>query len=119
MLFRSGKIKMENGLELEYKCINEEMDKEDKEYIENKIGNLILPIEFINKDYKDILKKDKVEDRILSGKESAYLSKELAAIKTDIEGILPENLDELKCEVDKESYKKEMIRLEMKSIINL
>ena len=54
---------------------------------------------------------------LVSGKESAFLSKELATIKTDIEEIQSMKLDDFIINIDKDKYNKAMNNLEMKSLI--
>ena len=54
---------------------------------------------------------------LVNGKESAFLSKELATIKTDIEEIQSMNLEDFIINIDKNKYNEIMNDLEMKSLI--
>lgn len=50
-------------------------------------------------------------------KESAFMSKELATIKTDIESIAQVNLDDIKLNIDYTELKNRLLDLEIKTLI--
>lgn len=54
---------------------------------------------------------------LVNGKESAFLSKELATIKTDIEEVQSMNLNDFVLNINKNKYNEVMNNLEMKSLI--
>lgn len=54
---------------------------------------------------------------LLAGKESAFLSKKLATIKTDIDSVQQLTLDDVKLNIDEELLKSRLLDLEMKSLI--
>lgn len=54
---------------------------------------------------------------LLAGKESAFLSKRLATIKTDIESVQALTLDDIKLNIDEELLKSRLLDLEIKSLI--
>ncbi|MGC4377102.1 5'-3' exonuclease H3TH domain-containing protein [Fictibacillus sp. Mic-4] len=65
-------------------------------------------IEELDQKYKRYLKK------LISGKEMAFLSKELCEIYNDVPTITQLNLDECKLNLDKEQMKQEFLKLEIK-----
>ena len=118
-LLKDGVITLSSGDELEYNCIFGEITEEqlgNQEFLKSKLGNLRFPIEIKTNGGLDLLKQYEVINIKLSAKESAFLSKELATIKTDIE-ISDINLDDLKVSINKEKYNEKMMELEMKSLI--
>ena len=119
-LLKEGTIVLSNTEKLSYKCISDDLTDEQKdlqEVVKAKLGELRFPIEITSPNGLELLKANDVLGVELSAKESAFLSKELATIKTDIEDI--QNLDvyALILNIDKEKYTEKMLELEMKSLI--
>ena len=63
------------------------------------------------------LKNEEVFGIQLCAKESAFMSKELATIKTDIESIAQVNLDDIKLNIDYTELKNRLLDLEIKTLI--
>ena len=119
-LLKDGEITLETGEKIAYNCIFGELTEEQvsrQDVYREKLGDLRFPID-VNKDEDfELLKSGVVSNVSLSAKESAFLSKDLAAIKTDIEEIHNMNLEELALNIDKAKYNEKMLELEMKSLI--
>ena len=63
------------------------------------------------------VKNEEVFGIQLCAKESAFMSKELATIKTDIESIAQVNLDDIKLNIDYTELKNRLLDLEIKTLI--
>ena len=119
-LLKDGIITLSSGDEIEYNCIFREITEEqlnNQEFFNSKLGNLRFPIEIKTDGGLDLLKEHDVVSIKLSAKESAFLSKELATIKTDIEDVNNINLEDLRVNINKQKYNEKMMELEMKSLI--
>lgn len=119
-LLKEGTIALSNGDKLSYKTISGDLTEEQlaaQEIIKEKLGEIRFPIEITTANGLELLKENDVYGVELSAKESAFLSKELATIKTDIEEIQSVCIDDLVLNIDKEKYNEKMLELEMKSLI--
>ena len=119
-LLKDGEITLETGEKIAYNCIVGEPTEEQvsrQEVYREKLGSLRFPIDVKKDGDFELLKSGVVKNVNLSAKESAFLSKDLAAIKTDIEEIQNMQLDELILNIDKDKYNEKMLELEMKSLI--
>ncbi len=117
-LLKEGTIGLDNGETLSYKCIKEAVtdeEKETQELIESKFGKTRFPIAITTKDGLNKLREHDVYAVDYSAKESAFISKELATIKTDI--ALECSLEDLKLNLNREELKKRLLELEIKSLI--
>lgn len=118
-LLKEGSIILASGDKLLYKCISGELSDEMKlnmEIIKEKIGETRFPIEIITEGGVDKLQLEDVLGVELSAKESAFMSKELATIKTDIPQILNLKLEDLKLNIDKNELNTRLLDLEIKSL---
>lgn len=95
-----------------------------KEY--DTIENIYLEIEGINdKEQKELARFFKEElgisrnpiKKLLEGRESAFLSKKLATIKTDIPSIQNLNLDDLILDINEDLLKQRLLKLDIKSLL--
>ena len=119
-LLKDGVITLSTGDEITYKCISGELTEEQKanqDIFESKLGNLRFPIEITSKDGFDLLVNNDVTDIKLSAKECAFMSKDLATIKTDIPEVDTISLDSLAVNINKDRYNEKMSELEMKSLL--
>jgi len=119
-LLKDGTITLSSGDKISYKCISGDLTDEQlaaQEVIKEKLGQLRFPIEITTDNGLNLLKDNDVYGVELSAKESAFLSKELATIKTDIEEIQSININDLVININKEKYTEKMLELEMKSLI--
>lgn len=119
-LLKDGTITLSSGDKISYKCISGDLTDEQlaaQEVIKEKLGQLRFPIEITTDNGLNLLKDNDVYGVELSAKESAFLSKELATIKTDIEEIQSININDLVLNINKEKYTEKMLELEMKSLI--
>ena len=119
-LLKDGVITLSTGDEITYKCISGELTEEQKanqDIFESKLGNLRFPIEITSKDGFDLLVNNDVTDIKLSAKECAFMSKDLATIKTDIPEVDNISLDSLAVNINKDRYNEKMSELEMKSLL--
>lgn len=119
-LLKDGVITLSTGDEITYKCISGELTEEQKanqDIFESKLGNLRFPIEITSKDGFDLLINNDVTDIKLSAKECAFMSKDLATIKTDIPEVDNISLDSLAVNINKDRYNEKMSELEMKSLL--
>lgn len=117
-LLKEGTIGLSNGETLTYNCTKAPVTSEEKsiqEFLESKLGNLRFPIEITTEGGIEKLKENEVYAVDLCAKESAFVSKELATIKTDIP--LECDLDSIKLDIDREELKKRLLELEIKSLI--
>lgn len=119
-LLKDGVITLSSGDEIEYNCIFGDLTEEqisNQELFKSKLNNLRFPIELKTEGGLGLLKDNDVVNVKLSAKESAFLSKELATIKTDILEVQDINIDDLLVNINKDKYNEKMIELEMKSLI--
>ena len=119
-LLKDGEITLETGEKISYNCIFGELTEEQKlrqDVYREKLGNLRFPIDVVKDEDFELLKSGNIKSINLSAKESAFLSKELATIKTDIEEVESLNLDDLRVNIDKTKYNEKMLELEMKSLV--
>lgn len=119
-LLKDGVITLSSGDKIEYNCIFGDLTEEqisNQELFKSKLNNLRFPIELKTEGGLGLLKDNDVVNVKLSAKESAFLSKELATIKTDILEVQDINIDDLLVNINKDKYNEKMIELEMKSLI--
>lgn len=119
-LLKEGSITLNNGETIAYNCIFGELTQEQidrQEIFKSKMNNLRFPIDVLKDEDFELFKENDIVDIKLSAKESAFLSKELATIKTDISEVQDIKLDDLIVNIDKEKYNQKMLELEMKSLI--
>ena len=119
-LLKEGTITLSNGDTIPYNCIFGELTEEQnsrQEIFKSKMNNLRFPIDVINEEDFKLFEENDVVEVKLSAKESAFISKELATIKTDISEVQDIKLDDLLVNIDKEKYNQKMLELEMKSLI--
>lgn len=117
-LLKEGCIGLDNGETINYNTINRPLNEEDKEiqkFLESKLGKLKFPIEITSEDGLEKLKEHEVYAVDYCAKESAYISRELATIKTDLP--LDASLEDLKVNIDRDELKKRLLELEIKSLI--
>ena len=119
-LLKESTIYLASGDKLSYKCLSGDLTEEQidvQEIVKSKIGELIFPIEITSENGISLLQNEEVLGIEMSAKESAFLSKELATIKTDIEEVQNMTLNEFVLNIDKDKYKTKMLELEMKSLV--
>lgn len=119
-LLKEGTITLSNGDTISYNCIFGELTEEQRsrqEIFKSKINNLRFPIDVLKEEDFKLFKENDVVEVKLSAKESAFISKDLATIKTDISEVQNIKLDDLLVNIDKEKYNQKMLELEMKSLI--
>lgn len=119
-LLKEGTIHLASGDKLSYKCLSGDLTEEQidvQEIVKSKIGELRFPIEITSENGISLLQNEEVLGIEMSAKESAFLSKELATIKTDIEEVQNMTLNEFVLNIDKDKYKTKMLELEMKSLV--
>lgn len=117
-LLKEGTIGLDNSETLSYKCIKEAITDEEKEtqkLVEEKFGKLKFPIAITSEDGLSKLREHDIYAIDISAKESAFMSKELATIKTDIE--IDNTLEDLVLNIDKDELKKRLLELEIKTLI--
>ena len=115
-----GVIALGNGDKINYNAIFDEVTEEDtilQPLFEEKLGKLKFPIRLSNAEDIEKLKNEEVFGIQLCAKESAFISKELATIKTDIESIAQVNLDDIKLNIDYTELKNRLLDLEIKTLI--
>ena len=115
-----GVIALGNGDKINYNAIFDEVTEEDttlQPLFEEKLGKLKFPIRLSNAEDIEKLKNEEVFGIQLCAKESAFMSKELATIKTDIESIAQVNLDDIKLNIDYTELKNRLLDLEIKTLI--
>lgn len=115
-----GVIALGNGDKINYNAIFDEITEEDttlQPLFEEKLGKLKFPIRLSNAEDIEKLKNEEVFGIQLCAKESAFISKELATIKTDIESIAQVNLDDIKLNIDYTELKNRLLDLEIKTLI--
>ena len=119
-MLADGVIALGNGDKINYNAIFDEVTEEDttlQPLFEEKLGKLKFPIRLSNAEYIEKLKNEEVFGIQLCAKESAFMSKELATIKTDIESIAQVNLDDIKLNIDYTELKNRLLDLEIKTLI--
>lgn len=119
-MLADGVIALGNGYKINYNAIFDEVTEEDttlQPLFEEKLGKLKFPIRLSNAEDIEKLKNEEVFGVQLCAKESAFMSKELATIKTDIESIAKVNLDDIKLNIDYTELKNRLLDLEIKTLI--
>lgn len=119
-MLADGVIALGNGDKINYNAIFDEVTEEDttlQPLFEEKLGKLKFPIRLSNAEDIEKLKNEEVFGIQLCAKESAFMSKELAIIKTDIESIAQVNLDDIKLNIDYTELKNRLLDLEIKTLI--
>lgn len=119
-MLADGVIALGNGDKINYNAIFDEVTEEDttlQPLFEEKLGKLKFPIRLSNAEDIEKLKNEEVFGVQLCAKESAFMSKELATIKTDIESIDQVNLDDIKLNIDYTELKNKLLDLEIKTLI--
>lgn len=119
-ILADGVIALGNGDKINYNAIFDEVTEEDttlQPLFEEKLGKLKFPIRLSNAEDIEKLKNEEVFGIQLCAKESAFMSKELATIKTDIESIAQVNLDDIKLNIDYTELKNRLLDLEIKTLI--
>ena len=119
-MLAEGVIALSSGEKINYNVIFDEVTEEDKALqplFEEKLGKLRFPIRLSNAEDIEKLRNEEVFGVQLCAKESAFMSKELATIKTDIESIAKVNLDDIKLNIDYTELKNRLLDLEIKSLI--
>lgn len=119
-MLADGVIALGNGDKINYNAIFDEVTEEDttlQPLFEEKLGKLKFPIRLSNAEDIEKLKNEEVFGVQLCAKESAFMSKELATIKTDIESIAQVNLDDIKLNIDYTELKNRLLDLEIKTLI--
>ncbi|HFD2037248.1 5'-3' exonuclease H3TH domain-containing protein (plasmid) [Clostridium perfringens] len=118
-MLKNGTIELDNGDKLEYRCISGQLTDEQLEFqelIKDKIDTR-FPIELLNSEDKELLVNNKIANIELSAKESAFMSRDLATIATDISDIHNLSLDDVKLDLDKTLLKKRLLELDIKSLL--
>lgn len=119
-MLADGVIALGNGDKINYNAIFDEVTEEDttlQPLFEEKLGKLKFPIRLSKAEDIEKLKNEEVFGIQLCAKESAFISKELATIKTDIESIAQVNLDDIKLNIDYTELKNRLLDLEIKTLI--
>lgn len=119
-MLADGVIALGNGDKINYNAIFDEVTEEDttlQPLFEEKLGKLKFPIRLSNAEDIEKLKNEEVFGVQLCAKESAFMSKELATIKTDIKSIAKVNLDDIKLNIDYTELKNRLLDLEIKTLI--
>ena len=119
-MLADGVIALGNGDKINYNAIFDEVTEEDttlQPLFEEKLGKLKFPIRLSNAEDIEKLKNEEVFGVQLCAKESAFMSKELATIKTNIESIAQVNLDDIKLNIDYNELKNRLLDLEIKTLI--
>lgn len=119
-MLADGVIALGNGDKINYNAIFDEVTEEDttlQPLFEEKLGKLKFTIRLSNAEDIEKLKNEEVFGVQLCAKESAFMSKELATIKTDIESIAQVNLDDIKLNIDYTELKNRLLDLEIKTLI--
>lgn len=119
-MLADGVIALGNGDKINYNAIFDGVTEEDtalQPLFEEKLGKLRFPIRLSNAEDIEKLRNEEVFGVQLCAKESAFMSKELATIKTDIESIAKVNLDDIKLNIDYTELKNRLLDLEIKTLI--
>ena len=119
-MLAEGVIALSSGEKINYNAIFDEVTEEDKALqplFEEKLGKLRFPIRLSNAEDIEKLRNEEVYGVQLCAKESAFMSKELATIKTDIESIANVNLDDIKLNINYDELKARLLDFEIKTLI--
>lgn len=119
-MLAEGVIALSSGEKINYNVIFDEVTEEDKALqplFEEKLGKLRFPIRLSNAEDIEKLRNEEVYRVQLCAKESAFMSKELATIKTDIESIANVNLDDIKLNINYDELKARLLDFEIKTLI--
>ena len=119
-MLAEGVIALSSGEKINYNVIFDEVTEEDKALqplFEEKLGKLRFPIRLSNAEDIEKLRNEEVFGVQLCAKESAFMSKELATIKTDIESIANVNLDDIKLNINYDELKARLLDFEIKTLI--
>ena len=119
-MLAEGVIALSSGEKINYNVIFDEVTEEDKALqplFEEKLGKLRFPIRLSNAEDIEKLRNEEVYGVQLCAKESAFISKELATIKTDIESIANVNLDDIKLNINYDELKARLLDFEIKTLI--
>ena len=119
-MLKEGTITLADGEKLSYKCLSGNLTDEQivaQDIIKEKLGELRFPIEITTENGLEKLQRGEVKGVELSAKESAFMSKELAKIVTDIPSIQAVSLDDIKLNINQELLKTRLLDLEIKSLI--
>ena len=119
-MLAEGVIALSSGEKINYNVIFDEVTEEDKALqplFEEKLGKLRFPIRLSNAEDIEKLINEEVYGVQLCAKESAFMSKELATIKTDIESIANVNLDDIKLNINYDELKARLLDFEIKTLI--
>ena len=119
-MLADGVIALGNGDKINYNAIFDEVTEEDttlQPLFEEKLGKLKFPIRLSNAEDIEKLRNEEVYGVQLCAKESAFMSKELATIKTDIEFIANVNLDDIKLNINYDELKARLLDFEIKTLI--
>lgn len=118
-MLKEGTIALSNGEKLSYKTISGDLTEEQilaQKIINEKLGEVRFPIEITTENGLELLKENEVYGVELSAKESAFMSKELAKIVTDIPAVQSITLDDIKLNINQELLKERLLGLEIKSL---
>ena len=118
-MLKEGTIALSDGEKLSYKCLSDSLTDEQitaQEIIKEKMGELRFPIEITTGNGLEKLQNGEVIGVELSAKESAFMSKELAKIVTDIPSVQSVSLDDIKLNINQELLKTRLLDLEIKSL---
>ena len=119
-MLAEGVIALSSGEKINYNVIFDEVTEEDKALqplFEEKLGKLRFPIRLSTAEDIEKLRNEEVYGVQLCAKESAFMSKELATIKTDIESIANVNLDDIKLNINYDELKARLLDFEIKTLI--
>lgn len=119
-MLAEGVIALSSGEKINYNVIFDEVTEEAKALqplFEEKLGKLRFPIRLSNAEDIEKLRNEEVYGVQLCAKESAFMSKELATIKTDIEFIANVNLDDIKLNINYDELKARLLDFEIKTLI--
>ena len=119
-MLAEGVIALSSGEKINYNVIFDEVTEEDKALqplFEEMLGKLRFPIRLSNAEDIEKLRNEEVYGVQLCAKESAFMSKELATIKTDIESIANVNLDDIKLNINYDELKARLLDFEIKTLI--
>lgn len=118
-MLKEGTIALSNGEKLTYKCLSGNLNEEQvssQKIIKSKLGELRFPIEITTTNGLEKLQENEILGVELSAKESAFMSKELATIVTDIPAIQSITSDDIILNINKELLKQRLFDLEIKSL---
>ena len=119
-LLKDGIMMTSDAEQLTYKCIEEAVTEEQiktQEVVREKLGETRFAIEFTCEDGLNKFMNTEIYGLEQSAKESAFMSKQLATIKTDVPQLKDKVLDDLKLDLDKDKLKEKLEKLEIKTLI--